>query len=68
MTELITINEFCVMAHMGKTTAYKEINSLRLPAVKVGNKTLIRKDDAVAWLDTLGRYVPRILGGSHEQQ
>lgn len=38
---------------IGRTKIYAEIAAGRLSARKIGNKTLIRKVDADAWLDAL---------------
>lgn len=45
-----SITEFCASYGVGKTTAYEEISSGRLHAVKVGRRTLIPETSAVAWL------------------
>jgi excisionase family DNA binding protein len=48
-----SIKEFCCRYNVGRTKVYKEIAAGRLHAVKVGRRTLIRKDDAEAWLAAL---------------
>jgi excisionase family DNA binding protein len=48
-----SIDEFCRRYGIGRTSAYQEIAACRLRAVKVGRRTLIRDDDAEAWLATL---------------
>jgi excisionase family DNA binding protein len=53
MQRALTINKFCSLYGIGRTTAYEEMKKDRLKAVKVGAKTLIRVDDAEAWLKTL---------------
>jgi excisionase family DNA binding protein len=45
-----SINEFCNSYSVGKTTAYEEISSGRLHAVKVGRRTLIPETSAAEWL------------------
>lgn len=48
-----TIKEFMALAGVGHSFTYEEIASGRLRAVKAGRKTLIREDDARAWLAAL---------------
>lgn len=48
-----TIKEFMARAGVGHSFTYEEIASGRLRAVKAGRKTLIREDDARAWLAAL---------------
>ncbi len=45
-----SIEEFCNSYSVGKTTAYEEISSGRLHAVKVGRRTLIPENSAAEWL------------------
>jgi excisionase family DNA binding protein len=47
------IEEFCDRYGLGRTRAYEEIKSGRLPARKVGRRTLITHDDAEDWLRRL---------------
>ena len=44
-------NEFCYWACMCPVTAYKEIAAGRLKVMKVGRKTMVAADDAIAWRD-----------------
>ena len=53
MERAFTIPEFCRQYKIGRTKTYEEINTERLKAVKVGSKTIIRADDAEAWLASL---------------
>lgn len=53
MQRAFTINEFCNNYRIGRTKAYAEIAAKRLNAVKIGHKTIIRSDDAEAWLASL---------------
>ncbi|UGY11800.1 helix-turn-helix domain-containing protein (plasmid) [Bradyrhizobium septentrionale] len=46
----LTIAEFCARYSIGRTHAYAEIGARYLPAIKVGRRTLIRVEDAEAWL------------------
>jgi excisionase family DNA binding protein len=48
-----TIDEACLVARIGRNTIYKAINSGALRARKLGNKTLILRDDLRAWLEYL---------------
>lgn len=50
-----TTHEFCDLHKIGRTSLYKEIQSGRLEAVKVGSKTLILPDAAARWLAALPR-------------
>lgn len=48
-----TMREFCQTFGIGKTLAYEHIKEGRLVTRKVGSRTLIRAEDAKAWLDAL---------------
>jgi len=48
-----TIKEFVALAGVGRSFVYEAIAEGHLKAVKAGRKTLIREEDARAWLDTL---------------
>jgi excisionase family DNA binding protein len=50
MKAALSITEFCTSYSVGKTTAYEEISSGRLHAVKVGGRTLIPENSASEWL------------------
>ncbi|MBE0591204.1 MAG: helix-turn-helix domain-containing protein [Gemmatimonadales bacterium] len=50
-----TVPQFCETFQTGKTRAYEEIKTGRLPIVKVGRKTLIRHDAAIRWLEQCER-------------
>ncbi len=45
-----TINEFCDWSRIGRTKVYECIGNGSLPIVKIGNKTLILKEDGEALL------------------
>jgi excisionase family DNA binding protein len=47
------IKEFCQRYGVGRTSAYQEIKSGRLRALKIGRGTLIAADDAEEWLRSL---------------
>jgi excisionase family DNA binding protein len=53
MQRAFTVDEFCRSYKVGRTKAYAEIAARRLKAVKIGAKTIIRADDAEAWLADL---------------
>lgn len=48
-----TVNQFLADVPIGRTKLYEEIAAGRLVAVKVGRRTLIRAEDAEAWLNSL---------------
>jgi excisionase family DNA binding protein len=47
------IAEFCEAFGVGKTKVFDEIKEGRLKVRKAGRMTLIRAEDAKAWLDAL---------------
>jgi len=47
------IDEFCEAFGVGRTKVFDEIKDGRLKVRKAGRMTLIRADDARAWLDAL---------------
>jgi excisionase family DNA binding protein len=53
------IDELCKMASLGRTTLYKDIAEGRLRAVKNGRRTVILRDDAMAFLAALPALAPR---------
>jgi|GEM_PF-1865642 len=54
-----TINEFCKEMNIGRTSAYKELNSGRLKAIKVFGKTLIPESSIQDWLHSLPSYLTK---------
>ncbi len=48
-----TIAAFCLWADVPRTRVYDEINNGRLKTRKLGRRTMIRRADAEAWLDSL---------------
>jgi excisionase family DNA binding protein len=57
--ELLTINEFTQWARIGRTRTYEEIGRGALRALKIGRRTLITRDDALAWLAGQPTFEPR---------
>jgi hypothetical protein len=49
--------EFCPWAGMCAVTAYKAISEGRLKVVKIGRKTMVTADDAIAFRDALRRGI-----------
>lgn len=52
------ISDFCDRYGIGRTKTYGEIKSGRLRAFKSGRSTLIKCDDADAWLVSLRPVAP----------
>lgn len=46
----LTVDEFCSCYSIGRTLFYQEIKAGRLQVCKIGRRTLVRVDDAEAWL------------------
>ena len=47
-----SVNDAARILGIGRTTLYGEIKAKRLPAIKVGRRTLIRRKDAEEWIDS----------------
>lgn len=45
------VPEFIIAYGIGRTIFYREVKEGRLKIIKVGNITLVSKEDAEAWLD-----------------
>ena len=45
------MDDFCRDFGVGRSTAYAEIRAGRLKAFKVGDKTMVAGEDAMAWRD-----------------
>jgi excisionase family DNA binding protein len=58
---LLTINESCQAASIGRTNLYKLINSGMIKAVKVGRKTLIPRSALTEWFNTLPPYKSEVI-------
>lgn len=50
---LITVPEFLRQYAISRTSFYGEVNKGRLKIIKRGRRTLISKDDADLWVETL---------------
>ena len=50
--DLLTIPEFITWCRLGRTKVYEEIAAGSLRAIKVGRRTFIKREDALAWLDS----------------
>ncbi|WP_300803314.1 helix-turn-helix domain-containing protein [uncultured Acetatifactor sp.] len=48
--ELLILEDICPILHIGKTTAYRLIQSGQLPAQKIGGKWQVRPDDFKRYL------------------
>lgn len=57
--ELFTIPEFISRYSISRTALYREINAKRLPLLKRGRRSLIARDDAQAWLESLRQSSPK---------
>jgi hypothetical protein len=58
----MSINAFCQIFDIGRTSTYAEIKAGRLKVRKVGRRTLIGDDDAEQWW----RSLPEHQGGRDE--
>ena len=54
-----SLEDFAKRHSIGLSTVYGEIRSGRLPARKIGRRTVIAMDDAKTWIDQLPRVQPR---------
>ena len=54
--DLITITEFCEATGLGRTNVYAMLKKGNLAAVKVGRRTLLRREDVDAWKSELKPY------------
>jgi excisionase family DNA binding protein len=52
MPEAYDIKSFCKAYSISRSSAYVEISEGRLKIVKVGRRTLIRREAAKSWLDS----------------
>ena len=57
--ESYTVDEFCEVEKIGHTTFYQELNSGRLKAKKIGNRTVILPAERRRWRANLPDYEPK---------
>ena len=50
---ILSVNEFCKWAGIGRTAFYTELKAGRLVARKFGRRTIIPMSEAEKWLDSL---------------
>jgi len=50
---VLSVNEFCLQAGIGRTMLYQEISSGRLVARKCGRRTIIPVSELNNWLERL---------------
>ena len=53
--ELLLLEDICSLLHIGKTTAYRLIQSGLLPAYKIGGKWQIKPDDLDKYITTIAK-------------
>jgi excisionase family DNA binding protein len=54
-----SIDDLAERAGVGRTFIYEEINAGRLIVTKAGRRSLVRAEDAKAWLDALPKLAPK---------
>ena len=54
-----SLAEFCRRSGISRSTTYEQIKAEHLQAVKAGNRTLVRVDDAESWLQSLPKSQKR---------
>lgn len=54
--ELLNVTEFCEATGLGRTHVYAMMKEGKLTAVKVGRRTLFRREDVEAWKAGLTPY------------
>ena len=53
MPALLTIDDFCRLYGISRSTAYRLINNQNINLVKIGRASRIKREDAEAWLASL---------------
>jgi excisionase family DNA binding protein len=51
-----SIAELCEMAGVGRSFLYEEVKAGRLVVTKAGRRSIVLRDDAVAWLSGLPKF------------
>lgn len=54
--ELLTINQVCEATKLGRTYIYRLLKSGDLKGIKIGRRTMVRKNDIDAWASSLAAY------------
>ena len=54
--ELLTIPEFCKSVNIGQTRFYQLLNSGKINAVKLGKKTLVKREELESFVSNLSPY------------
>jgi excisionase family DNA binding protein len=49
-----SVPEFCEATSLGRSLVYEEIRKGRLRATKIGTRTIILREDGLAWLRSHG--------------
>lgn len=55
-TELLTIPDFCKSVNIGTTRCYELINNGTINAVKLGKKTLIKREELDRFIESLAPF------------
>jgi excisionase family DNA binding protein len=53
-----SIAELCEMAGVGRSFLYEEVKAGHLVVTKAGRRSIVLRDDAVAWLSGLPKLAP----------
>jgi len=56
----LSVKEFCEQYGVGMTQFYAEVKEGRLPVRKMGRKSLVIRDDAENWLQSLPALTPQV--------
>ncbi len=56
MAELLTINDFMERYSISRTQVYRLVNAGKIPLVKMGSASRIRREDADVWAASLPEY------------
>jgi excisionase family DNA binding protein len=64
---LLTINECCRMASIGRTKFYELVASGEIPVRKIGKKTLVAVADLERWVERLPTIEAKATGQSREK-
>jgi excisionase family DNA binding protein len=56
MAQLLTINDFMERYSISRTQVYRLVNQGKIPLLKMGTASRIRREDAEAWAASLPTY------------